>query len=413
MKSFRETIIKQDNSYSITFFFLIFFSILVFAGPQRFIESLEGYELNLGEILGYSAVVFYILSSFREILLLLIFFFLATMSVLFSPWSDKSLYSLIRFGPIIIIFILLAHAINSVSRMKKLIWVYIICSAFVAYFAIQAYLGGIYSEGERIGGAYTGINSGPNEVARTLALTIPFALSFYLISKSKLKQGFYLFFITVAILALICTYSRAGLLTLIVVFGWFFLKRFKQKGVRIIVPVVFLLVFIPSVIPTDFSDRLSTSLDLERDASARARWGLQEKTIEVILENPITGVGIGMNELVLSNMGKTNMVHNIYMVIASEIGIPALIIFLILSYRLVKIMRSIQAKFKEEKEHQDIFYIAMALEISLIGYFLNGLFSPAAYKITFYYLAGLIIALNRITLKYNNDTRTFLQWQKQ
>jgi O-antigen ligase len=419
MKNLHRTIgITKDNSYAITFFFLILFTILVFAGPQNNIESLREFKLNLGEIFGYSALTFYVLSSLsnrrnllvfdREIQLLFIFLLFALVSVLFSPWSSESFSFLISFGSVIAIFILLAHIINSVPRMKKLIWVYIVCTIFVAFIAINNYLSGEYllEAEKRIVGAHTGVNTGPNEMARTLALTIPFLLSFYFINKSRLKKCFYLFFIIIFILALICTYSRAGLLTLIVVFGWCFLKRFKQRGIRIIIPVVFLLVFIPSIIPPDFSDRLATSLDIERDASARARWSLQEKTLKVISENPVFGVGFGMNEQALSKLGAKNVIHNIYLRIASEMGIPALIIFLILSYRLVKNMRLIQARFKEEKKYQEIFYFAMAFEISLIGYFINGLFSTAAYQFTFYYFAGMAIALNRIATKLSKDTAT-------
>jgi hypothetical protein len=59
-------------------------------------------------------------------------------------------------------------------------------------------------------------------------------------------------------------------------------------------------------------------------------------------------------------------------------------------------MRLIQAKFKEAKEHQEIFYIALALEISLIGYFFNGFVSSEAYQFTFFYFAGFAVALKRI-----------------
>jgi O-antigen ligase len=397
MKNLRDIEITKDNSYAITFFFLILFSILVYAGPQNNIESLREYKLNLGEIFGYTALAFYVLSSLsnrrtlivfdREIWLLFIFLLFALVSVLFSPWSSESFSFLISFGSVIAIFILITHAINSVQRMKKLIWVYILCTTFVAFIAINNYLSGEYllEAEKRIIGAHTGVNSGPNSIARTLALTIPFALSYYLINKSRLKKSFYLFFILIAILALICTFSRGGLLTLIVVFGWYFLKRFKQRGIRIIMPVIFLSIFIPSVIPIDFSDRISTSFDID-----------MKKTYKTMSENPVVGVGFGMNEQALSKMGAKNVIHNIYMRIGSEIGIPALIIFLIFYYRLLKNMRLIQAKFKEAKEHQEIFYIALALEISLIGYFFNGFVSSEAYQFTFFYFAGFAVALKRI-----------------
>jgi hypothetical protein len=209
MKNLRDIEITKDNSYAITFFFLILFSILVYAGPQNNIESLREYKLNLGEIFGYTALAFYVLSSLsnrrtlivfdREIWLLFIFLLFALVSVLFSPWSSESFSFLISFGSVIAIFILITHAINSVQRMKKLIWVYILCTTFVAFIAINNYLSGEYllEAEKRIIGAHTGVNSGPNSIARTLALTIPFALSYYLINKSRLKKSFYLFFILI------------------------------------------------------------------------------------------------------------------------------------------------------------------------------------------------------------------------
>ena len=57
--------------------------------------------------------------------------------------------------------------------------------------------------------------------------------------------------------------------------------------------------------------------------------------LEVVAHNPIIGVGIGQNVLALNEVGapRWSLVHNVYLQIAVDLGIPALLVYVLLFYR--------------------------------------------------------------------------------
>jgi len=89
-------------------------------------------------------------------------------------------------------------------------------------------------------------------------------------------------------------------------------------------------------------------------------------------------------------------IHNVYLQIAMEIGIPALIVFLLLLWRILKNMRLIQKLSSRNKEEYEFTLLARGFEASLIGFAVAAIFYPVAYNFYFYYPAGYAVALKKI-----------------
>lgn len=122
--------------------------------------------------------------------------------------------------------------------------------------------------------------------------------------------------------------------------------------------------------------------------------------LRMIKSNPVTGIGlknfvssmedyIGYNEIKYSRFGKTTL-HNSYLVIASEAGLPALILFGAMIYH---IFRGLLYRVKLTHDRVTSFWYLTMLGIS-ISYFLSGLtfdifFEPTIDNKIYYLCLGL------------------------
>ena len=100
--------------------------------------------------------------------------------------------------------------------------------------------------------------------------------------------------------------------------------------------------------------------------------------------------------LALNEVGapRWSLVHNVYLQIAVDLGIPALLVYVLLFYRAFRSVR--EARRAWSARGADLYYLAQGLEISLLGFAVAAMFYPVAYHFYFYYLAGLAVALNTI-----------------
>ena len=117
----------------------------------------------------------------------------------------------------------------------------------------------------------------------------------------------------------------------------------------------------------------------------------------LMLEYPLFGVGIGQNVLALNEVGapRWSLVHNVYLQIAVDLGIPALVVYLLL-FRCA--VRSVgEAKHVWRRRGVELQYLAQGLQISLIGFAVAALFYPVAYHLFFYYLLGVAVAVKRLS----------------
>jgi O-antigen ligase len=103
-----------------------------------------------------------------------------------------------------------------------------------------------------------------------------------------------------------------------------------------------------------------------------------------------------MNILGIKDLGMGwQHVHNVYLQIGTEMGVPAMIIFVIF---LLKVFGSVRNVAKETTigEVSEIKVLAIACEISLAAYIVGAFFYPVAYHFYMYYVAGFCLAIKQI-----------------
>lgn len=173
-------------------------------------------------------------------------------------------------------------------------------------------------------------------------LNISSILTLFLIFKSK-KKIIFSFFLLLQITALIFTFSRAGLASFVLCsFVFFFLMLIKKHDVKkmglIFIALFLLIVGIFSkyllergFIGDFFQSKKAKEMNI---GSSNTRVFLKEASLNMIKNKPFFGIGF-RNFLIKENEYSTDKlerayVHNIYLLIASETGLIALLIFLIM-----------------------------------------------------------------------------------
>jgi O-antigen ligase len=173
--------------------------------------------------------------------------------------------------------------------------------------------------------------------------------------ENKLIKFFFLF---LCLIGLFATFSRGAWLIFIgiTVALFFFLIKTKSlvmgKGYYkfFFVLGVIVIASLPYIWPRLASLHYSV---WEKYSSGQTRWQLVKEAGEIIRQNPFGGCGPGnfiveMSKNNLTGVGRSfpYPVHNLYLLLASELGIPALIFFLIFIFRLLQETAAVQSREK-------------------------------------------------------------------
>jgi len=257
---------------------------------------------------------------------------------------------------------------------------------------VKDYLEGDLVRG-RVSGYLSALTSNPNDVALTLNIILPLAVGLALASRSRSQRLALAAVIALGVAGVVVTFSRAGFLFLTTTL-FLYLARLKRGRIGILLLVLLLVVLMLNV--DGFIDRIETIADVQTESSAHARWETMKGAIRLMVEYPLFGVGIGQNMLALNEAGgpRWSLIHNVYLQIAVDLGIPALVVYLLLFHRTLRSV--VQARRVWRARDVDLSHLAQGLEISLIGFAVAAMFYPVAYHLFFFYLAGLAVAVKRL-----------------
>jgi O-antigen ligase len=155
------------------------------------------------------------------------------------------------------------------------------------------------------------------------------------------------------------------------------------------------------LLPSSYVDRVATLANVGADptGSSQTRWSDTVAAASFVMEHPIVGAGIGMDDLALNQVRGASWfrVHNVYLQYAVDLGLPGLILFLMLFYGVFNAALSSQRRVAHVPAFRDLFLLAEAVKVSLVVFAISGPFYPVAYNFYFYYIAGLALAVRSVT----------------
>lgn len=378
--------------------------------------------------------------------LVLAFMVLAALSAVFSIEPDRSYIRLLYFLSIIPLYFVAADYLNSAAAIRK-VFLIIAASGFIAAFLGIIQFAGQFVFGidpvvdfmaKNIAPVFYGqsfsaavlanpswlVNIGgetylraislfpdPHMFAFYLGLVIPLALVILLrpdIFKLSSSAKILIFFINIVLfLALGFTFSRAGYIGALFGIGAIFALnwRFLDKKIKLAVSgisIVILIVFLSS--SNLIVSRFFAVFNLSEGSNSErlVNWS---QAIKIIEDHPLTGVGVGSYSLAVDPQSSSRSAitaHNTYLDIAAEMGIFALLAWvLLLGLAMKKLYKTCKAKNNgisgEENSALSAGVFGALAWFSVQAVFDTAIYSPTLFAILMIYLA-VAVNLEKIKL---------------
>lgn len=400
-----------NNGHGLTFIALFIFSVILYFRPYELIPALESFT-QMAFVFGVLTLAIYVPSQLilegnltarpREIHLILLLCLAAFLSM---PMATSPGEAYTEFTDLllkaIVIFIVLVNVIRTENRLKLFIWLAFAVSLYLSVNAVNDYMTGNFREGsafynnQRIGGVIRGLFGNSNDLALHLVTMVPLAIGFAFATKKTLRRFLYIGFAAVFVAAIVVTFSRGGFLGLFVA-AFVLVRKIGRKNKflstgALVVALLAVLVFAPG----GYTGRLSTIFNSESDAtgSSSQRTEILKRSIWVTLRYPLFGVGVGnfhyksVHELVT---------HNAYTEVSSEMGIPALVIYIMLMVYPLRRLREIEKETVDVPDKRRFHYWSIGIQASIVAYMVSSFFGAVAYQWYIYYIVGYAVALRRI-----------------
>ncbi|HZH32742.1 MAG TPA: O-antigen ligase family protein [Pyrinomonadaceae bacterium] len=397
------------RGHMLSFAGLFLFTVLLYFRPYELYPSL-GWLSTIPFWLAAATILVFLPSQFalegtltmrpREVSLVLLFSALALLSILFA--IDRGLawemFSGI-FLKVVVMFIVFVNVVRTERRLRLMLLLALAAGFVISFSAINSYLAGNFNvEGYRVEGGIrlSGLFGSTNDMALFLVTLIPIAVALFCRTRNVLGKAVYGGMILLMLAGTLVTYSRGGFLGLLgmaLVLAW---KLGRRHRLAVVVSLVLCCGALLALAPENYSSRIASitnSSGPRGEASATQRRALLTKSISVALHNPVFGVGMANFPIV----SYRNLVtHNAYTQVASEMGLIALAVYLLIMLTPLKGLRKLERETLGQAHERRVYYLAVGLQAALVGYMVSSFFLSVAYGWTIYYLVGYAVCLRRL-----------------
>jgi len=245
----------------------------------------------------------------------------------------------------------------------------------------------------------------PNALAKYLCFCIPVILSYVLNERSNTTIRKLAFVSMIAgCVVLIMTLSRGSWMALGLALMYFFYERFRgySKSRSKAVAMVFLLSVMLAIATLGFSKHVRVRLFESDYGSARSRIPMAMVALNIISNHPISGVGLNNYTTVMGAYDRTREwqsyrwpapVHNSYLLIAAESGIPALVAFF---WLIIAVFTQVKPALK--RLDSPVAFLQIGFLGGLMTWLISGMFDRdfAGTNIMFWFTIAMIMAAKRI-----------------
>jgi len=393
----------KPRKSTVAYVALFFFSLIYFIRPEDFIPGLATVPINkIAGGIAFLAMLFGIPSSRRhkltiELKVLLLLFADLLLCIPFAAWRYGAFDAVInRFSKGVIVAILIYMVVTTVKEVRSLLVIQAATTALVTIASVLVHR----TEYGRLMGIQNGIMSNPNEFAINIAITFPLCLAFFFAAKKPLAKLFWAVGLLFMSWGVIASYSRSGLLAMIVTLAicvWEFGIRGKRRAVLVSAAFVGVITVAVILATPHYLTRIGSLVygNIEGSGdkgSLEAREQLLEESLNLMVHHPVLGIGPGNFS---SYSGTWRVAHNSYSELGAEAGVPALFLFvlmLVLTLRKIKRLR----KLPGYQSSEDIRLWSSALWAAMAAYMAGAMFASTEYDLFPYFLVGYVCAVYQI-----------------
>lgn len=320
-----------------------------------------------------------------------------TMCIPFSIWRGGAFSRVSdNFSKAVVIAMLVSMSVVTLWELKRLLWIQVSAVALVTFFSVLLR----HTNGDgRLVGIQKSILENPNDLAINIAISFPLGLVFMLNAKG-FKKVIWVIALAFMSVAIVMTYSRSGLLALILcvaVCVWEYGIKGKRHYLVGTVAAVLVIGAGLALSSAHYRARVESIVmgNIEGSGdkgSLAARKALLAKSLRIAATHPFFGVGPGC--FLLVDQGWV-VAHNSYTELAAEAGFPALILFLLTIGAAFKNVAQVR-KTRWYAEDPEVRLFNQALWACLAAYLLSACFASTEYNLYPYFMVGYTCAMVRI-----------------
>jgi putative inorganic carbon (HCO3(-)) transporter len=174
----------------------------------------------------------------------------------------------------------------------------------------------------------------PNTLGAFFAVTLPLAVSQLMLRQTSRSRILVALALAVGTVALVVTFSRGAWVGFIVGVSLVLsiVTRTDAEGCRLLGRAILVIVIIAMVV-AGFSSLVGTRIFEADQGATQNRMLMNDMALQMIQENPALGVGLHTFGLVMReydelHFAPQHVVHNVYLLVAAESGVGALLAFL-------------------------------------------------------------------------------------
>lgn len=401
----------RRRSHFVSFVLLFIFSVILYVRPYEFFPGLSSFT-SMAFYTGVAMLAVFAFSQLsaegnltarpREINLVLLIGLAALLSMPMAiSWSDawKTFSELLI--KTIVVFIVFVNVVRTERRLKLLLLLVLAVSVYLSVNAINDYRLGVFQVGDvathdaRIAGRIKGLFENSNDLALHLVTMVPIAVGLGLSKRDPFRKLVYLGIAGVMTGAVIVTFSRGGFIGLVAAVLLLVRRLGRKNRTLTTAALAFAVIMFLAMAPGAYSGRLSTIFSSSSDltGSSSQRTEVLKQSVRVALRYPLFGVGIGC----FPHKSPRNLVsHNAYTQVASEMGIAAMVVYILFLVHPLKRLRLIENESYEHSDRTKFYYLSVGLQASLAGFMVSSFFGSVAYHWYVYYLVGYAVCLHRL-----------------
>jgi O-antigen ligase len=183
----------------------------------------------------------------------------------------------------------------------------------------------------------------PNDYGAAVALCFPIALCLFLERRPNWERAFCLGAMVIMLGGLAVAASREGLLGLVV--GLIIVMWHARRRLRKFIPIIALFAVVGLVTVFSPLGQRIFHPSAGDTGSTDIRYGLWTVGLRMIWDHPLLGVGIGMFKPMVASYTQGSLryvAHNTYLEIAAEMGIPALLVYLMILFGSLRTLQRVR-----------------------------------------------------------------------
>ena len=276
-----------------------------------------------------------------------------------SEYLDSFMIPLKRWLTPILLYFIALNMVKDKQTLKKVVIAMMLVTLIISVMAIYDYSFVANSgnlDKSRVGGVF----EQPNTLGGFFVYTMFLFLGFFLAYFPNLKYMLLLIPFLITFRGIMVTFSRGAYIGC--AFGGMAITFFKSKFLFVgVLSLLIIGLFNPAILPSGIRNRMGStfygekviSADLQeiKDESASNRINIWKGAVAMIKDEPIFGYGYGTFPYIIGNYAPNLPsidAHNTYLIVAAEMGIPALLIFLLIIFIMIKNARWLYLKSKDK-----------------------------------------------------------------